>query len=99
MSAAAVHAEAPRISCHAVMLVALSRTCSPAIRGTLRPISRYFVTSSPTMQPSRSEEEPIRYPVPPFTEETAKQKVKAAQVRRNASKGVHFACFSHRLCH
>jgi nuclear transport factor 2 (NTF2) superfamily protein len=38
------------------------------------------------MQPSRFEEEPIRYPVPPFTEETAKQKVKAAQVGRNASR-------------
>lgn len=82
------------------MLVALSRTCTPAFRETLRPISRYFVTSSAIMQPSSSEEEPIRYPVPPFTEETAKQKVKAAQVRRSDSKGVlPRACSSYRLCH
>ena len=99
MSVAVVHAEALRISCQAVMLVALSRTCTPAFRETLGPISRYFVTSSAIMQPSSSEEEPIRYPVPPFTEETAKQKVKAAQVRRSASKGVQLACLSYRLCH
>ena len=86
MSAAVVHAEALRTSCQTVMLAALSRTCSPAFRGTSKPISRIFVTSSPIMKPASSEEEPIRYPVPPFTEETAKQKVKAAQVRRNASR-------------
>ena len=69
MSAAAVHAEALRISCQTMMLVALSRTCTPAFRGTLQTYKKYFVTSSPIMQPSSSEEEPIRYPVPPFTEE------------------------------
>ncbi|CAL5228668.1 g11841 [Coccomyxa viridis] len=31
------------------------------------------------MQASSNDEDPIKYPIPPFTEETAKQKVKAAQ--------------------
>jgi hypothetical protein len=38
-------------------------------------LRRCFVTAAST-----DNEEPIRHPVPPFTEETAKQKVKAAQV-------------------
>lgn len=39
------------------------------------------MSPSQSMQATAStDEEPIRYPVPPFTEETARQKVKAAQV-------------------
>ena len=69
---------------HALMLSALCRTSSTArspFSSLAKPTIRRFVSSSRIMQASNNEE-PIRYPVPPFTEETAKQKVKAAQVGR-----------------
>ena len=73
---------------------------------SLKLAGRPFVSSSQIMQASSKDEEPIRYPVPPFTEETAKQKVKAAQVGSDASwnllliiGGPYARCYRRRCQH
>lgn len=70
------------------MMVLLSRTLSgqplPVHRliGTARSTARAYRVFTASSAPS---DEPIKYPIPPFTEETAKQKAKAAQVRLRRS--------------
>ena len=62
------------------VVLRVSNSAKSPLSQVLRPAGRLFLSNSHVMQASSNDEEPIKYPIPPFTEETAKQKVKAAQV-------------------